>query len=83
MLHVMHTYIHTHSGQCETPKPLRLAHVLRLLHLASHRPQIAVQRASEQLQQHLETDAGESWVVAAPTVLSVCDTFESYVHVWS
>jgi hypothetical protein len=43
-----------------------LAHVLRLRHLARHRTQIPVQRTAEELQQHLEANAGESWVVAAP-----------------
>ena len=51
-----------------------LAHILWLLHLASHRPQVAVQNTSKELQQHLEADARESWVVAAPVVLSVLET---------
>jgi hypothetical protein len=51
-----------------------LAHILWLLHLASHRPQVAVQSTSKELQQHLEADAGESWVVAAPVMLSVFET---------
>lgn len=59
------------SERSKSQESRDLAHVFRLLHLASHRPQIAVQRASEKLQQHLEADAGESWVVAAPVILSV------------
>ena len=55
---------------------MHLAHILRLRNLASHRSQVAIQGAAEELEQHLEADAGESWVVAAPVILlSVCETF--------
>ena len=50
---------------------MHLAHILRLRNLASHRSQVAIQGAAEELEQHLEADAGESWVVAAPEMLSV------------
>jgi hypothetical protein len=64
--------IHTYSEQQKKSRILSLAHILRLLHLASHRPEVAVQSTTEELEQHLEADTGERWVVAAPVMLLVC-----------
>jgi hypothetical protein len=54
--------VHTHS----LIQSVYLAHILRLRHLARHRPKIAVESPTEELEQHLEADPGESWVVTAP-----------------
>ena len=51
-----------------------LAHILRLRHLASHRSKIAAQGTPEELQQHLEADASESWVITTPANLSARGT---------
>ena len=48
---------------------MHLAHILRLRNLASHRSQVAIQGAAEELEQHLEADAGESWVVSSPKLV--------------
>ena len=48
---------------------MHLAHILRLRNLASHRAQVAVQGAAEELEQHLEADAGESRVVSSPRLV--------------
>jgi hypothetical protein len=42
-----------------------LANVLELRDFASHGTKVAAQGAAEEFEQHLEADAGESWVVAA------------------
>jgi hypothetical protein len=69
--------IHTYSERKERSRILSLAHIFRLLHLASHRPEVAVQSTAEELEQHLEANAGESWVVAAPVILSVCGSIHA------
>ena len=48
---------------------MHLAHILRLRNLASHRAQVAVQGAAEELEQHLEADAGESRVISSPRLV--------------
>lgn len=59
------------STHAHTLPPGHLAHILWLRHLTSHRSQIAIQRTTKELQQHLEADSGESWVVTTP-VESFC-----------
>ena len=71
-------YVHTRSNSSQACAQLiHLADILRLLHFPSHRPQIAIQRPFEKLEQHLEADARESWVVAAPVMPSVLGNNES------
>jgi hypothetical protein len=51
---------------------VHLANVLGLRHFASHGSQVTAQGAAEELKQHLEADAGESWVVAASRLVERC-----------
>lgn len=63
---------HKSSCKVETRLSVHLANILGLRHFASHGSQVAAQGAAEELEQHLETYAGESRVVAAPRLVEMC-----------